>query len=326
MSQAQRPIRPDEDTHKMTSPWALVSLSLSLTVRAQEPGQTDIFQSALGNDPSLIKCLSAASNADGAAVVLGDCSSANAQWTVPKGAGNAGTLQIFGDKCLDVTNGVTTNGNKLQIWTCATANTNQLFVPNGNGGTVQWSGTSKCLDATNGVLADGTPIQIWDCDSTNRNQQWFPKAESTPKSFTIAPKSATSLCVAASSAALNASVILSPCTSDGGSAGFALQHWQDPSAIGQLMIPTPTQQLCVAPMGSTAASGTKLVLQVCDANNAAQHWGHQTGNIVNALTAHDCLDLTDGKAVAGTQLQIWGCGFFGGVDNTNQDWIETDAF
>lgn len=49
-------------------------------------------------DPSLIKCLSAASNADGAAVVLGDCTSANAQWTVPKGAGNAGTLQIFGDK------------------------------------------------------------------------------------------------------------------------------------------------------------------------------------------------------------------------------------
>jgi hypothetical protein len=49
-------------------------------------------------DPSLNKCLSAASNADGAAVVLGDCASANAQWTVPKGAGNAGTLQIFGNK------------------------------------------------------------------------------------------------------------------------------------------------------------------------------------------------------------------------------------
>jgi hypothetical protein len=194
-------------------------------------------------------------------------------------------------------------------------------------------------------------IQIWDCDSTNRNQQWFPDPESHPKScvpclpfssfsyphlifthhpsspsFTIAPKSAASLCIAASSAALNASIILSPCTSDGGSAGFALQHWQDPTAIGQLMIPTPTQQLCVAPMGSTPASGTKLVLQVCDAQNAAQHWGHETGNIVNALTEHDCLDLTDGKAVAGTQLQIWGCGFFGGVDNTNQDWIEIDAF
>ncbi|KAJ7204169.1 hypothetical protein GGX14DRAFT_310107, partial [Mycena pura] len=72
--------------------------------------------------------------------------------------------------------------------------------------------------------------------------------------------------------------------------------------------------------GSTPASGTKLVLQACDAASAAQHWGHQTGNIVNALTAHDCLDLTDGKAVAGTQLQIFGCGFFAGVDNTNQDW------
>ncbi|KAJ6448145.1 ricin B lectin domain-containing protein [Mycena sanguinolenta] len=320
-----------------------VLVSLSLTVRAQEPGQTDTFASALGNDPSLVKCLSAASNADGAAVVLGDCTSANAQWTVPEGANNAGTLQIFGDKCLDVTNGATINGNKLQIWTCATANTNQLFVPNGYGGTIQWSGTNKCLDTTDGVLADGTPvrplpcflrtasepdpqIQIWDCDSTNRNQQWIPDAESHPKSFTITPKSATSLCVAASSAAVNASVILSPCTSNGGSAGFALQHWQDPTAIGQLMIPTPTQQLCVAPMGSTAASGTKLVLQVCDPQSAAQRWGHQTGNIVNALTEHDCLDLTDGNAVAGTQLQIWGCGFFGGVDNTNQDWIETDAF
>jgi hypothetical protein len=49
-------------------------------------------------DPNVIKCLSATSNADGAAVVLGDCTSANAQWTVPKGAGNAGTLQIFGNK------------------------------------------------------------------------------------------------------------------------------------------------------------------------------------------------------------------------------------
>ncbi|KAJ6560391.1 ricin B lectin domain-containing protein [Mycena capillaripes] len=215
-------------------------------------------------DPSLVKCLSAVGNADGTAVVLSNCTSVNPQWTVPKGGGNAGTLQIFGNKCLDVTNGATTNGNKLQIWTCATANTNQLFVPNGFDGTVQWSGTSKCLDATDGVLADGTPIQIWDCDSNNRNQQWFPKAESKPKSFTIAPKSATSLCVAASSAVLNASVILSPCTSDGGSTGFALQHWQDPSAAGQLMIPTPTQQLCVAPIGSTFTDGTKLVLQVCD--------------------------------------------------------------
>ena len=97
---------------------------LSLTVVQSRPGQTDTFTSALGNgalratghshpftrayahspDPSLVKCLFAASNADGAAVVLGNCSSANARWswrrrwTVPKGAGNASTLQIFGDK------------------------------------------------------------------------------------------------------------------------------------------------------------------------------------------------------------------------------------
>jgi hypothetical protein len=106
----------------------------------------------------------------------------------------------------------------LGIWTMCSSGPDQLFVPNGISGTIQWSSTSKvrwrgrfmsvylscrldaqCLDTTDGVLADGTPvrplpcfpraasdpdpqIQLWDCDSTNRNQQWFPQAESHPKS------------------------------------------------------------------------------------------------------------------------------------------------
>lgn len=378
-------------------------------------------------DPSLIKCLSAASNADGAAVVLGDCASANAQWTVPKGAGNAGTLQIFGDKvCFLVPH---RDKTKAHLWysastlrmappptgtssrsgpappqtlvrsllgVCAICSPgpDQLFVPhgivasNGNGGTVQWSGTNKVrwrgllrLFASHADLAGSASIRPTVFSPTARpcvRSLAFPAPHltrihryksgtatrptaissgppracrfrncaspalffllllphlflfthhSSSPSFTIAPKSATSLCVAASSAVLNASVVLAPCTSNSGSAAFPLQHWQDPSAVGHLMILSPTLgQLCAAPLGSTAASGTKLVLQVCDAQSNAQRWGHHTGNIVSALTAHDCLDLTDGKAVAGTPLQIWGCGFFGGVDNTNQDWVVSDTF
>lgn len=34
---------------------------------------------------------------------------------------------IFGNKCLDVTNGLTVDGTKLQIWTCTSGNTNQQF-------------------------------------------------------------------------------------------------------------------------------------------------------------------------------------------------------
>jgi hypothetical protein len=40
---------------------------------------------------------------------------------------SGGSLQIFGNKCLDVTNGSTQNGNTMHIWTCVTGNANQQF-------------------------------------------------------------------------------------------------------------------------------------------------------------------------------------------------------
>ncbi|KAF8168990.1 ricin B lectin domain-containing protein [Mycena galopus ATCC 62051] len=63
--------------------------------------------------------------------------------------------------CLDVTNGSTNNGNPLQIWTCATGNTNQMWTISGSA--IQWSGHSSCLDLTNGVVTDGNVVQIWAC-------------------------------------------------------------------------------------------------------------------------------------------------------------------
>jgi peptidoglycan/xylan/chitin deacetylase (PgdA/CDA1 family) len=115
---------------------------------------------------SAAKCLSAASNADGAAVEIEDCVSGSKSqgWTI-----SGSNLQIFGNKCLDVTNGATADGTLLQIWTCATGNTNQMWTVSGN--TIQWSGHSLCLDLTNGVSTDGNVMQIWDCTG-GPNQQW----------------------------------------------------------------------------------------------------------------------------------------------------------
>ncbi|KAF7366296.1 Glucooligosaccharide oxidase [Mycena sanguinolenta] len=114
------------------------------------------------------KCLTAASNTDGAAVEIEDCvsgGSTSQNWTITEG-----TLQLFGTKCLDVTNGVTTNGNKMQIWTCATGNTNQMWTVSEN--TIQWTGHSICLDLTNGVTTNGNVMQIWTCTG-GINQQWI---------------------------------------------------------------------------------------------------------------------------------------------------------
>ncbi|KAJ7334733.1 ricin B lectin domain-containing protein [Mycena albidolilacea] len=125
-------------------------------------------------------CVGAASNADGAAVVLLGCGISNAGPNFPNGNYNwtapfaplTGTIKTFDNKCLDVPNGNNANGQKLQIWTCADGNTNQQFTIHANPNTIEWKGTGKCLDLTNGNSTIGNPIQLWDCNGANINQEW----------------------------------------------------------------------------------------------------------------------------------------------------------
>ena len=69
------------------------------------------------------KCLTASSNSDGAAVTLQGCTGAAAQKWIFTGT----TVTVFGNKCLDVTDGKNSDGTKLQIWTCSTNNANQQW-------------------------------------------------------------------------------------------------------------------------------------------------------------------------------------------------------
>ncbi|KAJ7807005.1 hypothetical protein B0H14DRAFT_1541548 [Mycena olivaceomarginata] len=83
------------------------------------------------------KCLSVASNTDGAAVEIEDCvagGSTSQGWTI-----SGSNLKIFGTKCLDVSNGATADGTKLQIWTCAAGNTNQMWTLFGEHDSVEWA-------------------------------------------------------------------------------------------------------------------------------------------------------------------------------------------
>ncbi|KAJ7133277.1 ricin B lectin domain-containing protein [Mycena epipterygia] len=125
-------------------------------------------------------CVGAANNADGAAVVLLGCGIGNAgplfpngnfNWTAPF-APLTGQVVTFGNKCLDVPNGNNVNGVKLQIWTCAAGNTNQMFTIHRQ--QIEWKGTGKCLDLTDGNSTIGNAIQLWDCavPDNNRNQDW----------------------------------------------------------------------------------------------------------------------------------------------------------
>ncbi|KAF8962322.1 ricin B lectin domain-containing protein [Flammula alnicola] len=127
-------------------------------------------------------CMAADSSENGSPVFITSCSDTTALkvWTVPQiGHGNSGSYKLaFGPggspplKCLDLTNGNTTPGTKLQLWDCDPANINQDWIPTG---TIRWEGTGlaipMCVDLTDGITTRGNPLQIWNCTG-NSNQIW----------------------------------------------------------------------------------------------------------------------------------------------------------
>lgn len=103
------------------------------------------------------KCLTAASNTDGAQVTLQTCTGAASQ----KWVFNGGTVRVFGGKCLDVSDGLNVDGTKLQIWGCGPDNNaNQKWYYNKWDNVLEWEGKGKCIDVTDGSDADGTRVCI----------------------------------------------------------------------------------------------------------------------------------------------------------------------
>ncbi|GAA2692632.1 SMP-30/gluconolactonase/LRE family protein [Actinoplanes palleronii] len=138
-----------------------------------------------------------------------------------------GPVTGIGGKCLDVTDGRSANGVRIQLWACnsgaaqrwtvgddgtvaalgrcldvaAGATTDgaavQLYDCNGSGaqrwtasaGHLVNAGSGKCLDAAGRSSANGTVVQIWTC-GTGTNQQWtLPAAPSTPPTSGPCPSS-----------------------------------------------------------------------------------------------------------------------------------------
>jgi glucosylceramidase len=123
--------------------------------------------------------------------------------------GHSGTITGYGDKCVDVAGGSSTNGSAVQLYDCngtsaqswtasgstlqalgkcldvasaGTANGTQAQLYDCNGTAAQqWTrgannslvnvGSGKCLDATGNSSANGTRLQIWSCTGA-ANQQW----------------------------------------------------------------------------------------------------------------------------------------------------------
>ncbi|KAJ6510899.1 hypothetical protein C8R45DRAFT_1162104 [Mycena sanguinolenta] len=80
-------------------------------------------------------------------------------------------IQIFGNKCIEVKDGVNADGTNLQIATCLEGDENQqwIFIDS----TLQWHGTNKCIYLPDDNLVDGNLLEISACGSNNPEKKWI---------------------------------------------------------------------------------------------------------------------------------------------------------
>ncbi|HEX5495306.1 MAG TPA: lectin [Mycobacteriales bacterium] len=77
-------------------------------------------------------------------------------------------------RCIDVPNGITTNGTQLQLFDCLGNSAQRWTYTSGR----QLMVLGKCLDASGRGTTNGTPVIIWDCNGQT-NQQWNLNANGT---------------------------------------------------------------------------------------------------------------------------------------------------
>jgi len=285
---------------------------------------------ASGSDFGTGNCWTAASNTDGATVTLQQCvlGSANQAWTFSAGSpfsegtngqGGIGTVKIFGNKCLDVTNGVDASGTKLQIFGCSTGNKNQMWqLTTGSNGiqTVQWANSTRCADLTGGSQSAGTPIQIWSCVG-NTNQQWVgiftgttpPSLPQTALRFHsgIQNDVARQLSFLATDDQDNLPVLMEFTDTAGFGVDWVFEGGSLKSFDGAQ---------CLDVTSGVDADGTLLQVFSCTQGNTNQQWTFNSNFSIQWTGHNKCIDLTNGNNNPGTQLQIFSC--FQG--NTNQQW------
>ncbi|KAF7294645.1 hypothetical protein MIND_01001200 [Mycena indigotica] len=258
------------------------------------------------------KCLAATSNSDGAPVTIQDCTtSASQSWTIT----GTGTLSIYGDKCLDVVDGRTASGTRLQLWTCASGNGNQQFTLSGQ--TIQWTGHSSCVDVTDGVLTNGNRMQIWECAAGNRNQQFTRTTgpgsgnnDPTPK--TIRPNKSSTTCLTAVANNDGAAVVVRPCT-NGAAPG---QIW---TQNGATIVVHGNKCLDVTDFNDS--NGAKMQIWSCTPGqgNGAQQFTVTPEKTIRWNGHNRCVDLTEGRTTTDNRIQSWECSS-PSAPNPNQIW------
>lgn len=207
-------------------------------------------------------------------------------WTVKPGSGTGPTGPVRLDAngmCLDDTENKSTNGNKVQIWTCnGGAAQNWTYAEDG---TLRIHG--KCLDDTGFGTKAGTKLQLWSC-LNHTNQMW------TAVNAAELENTLSGLCLSAPSADIRsgAQVELDDCQEGSGA-------WTLPA--GEIMSGLPGK--CITDSGGSTANGTKIVLEPCS-DSSSQRWTVEPDDTIRIFGK--CLALAAPDSGSGAVL--WSCG------------------
>lgn len=113
-----------------------------------------------------------ASDANGSILQLWGCNGSKAQLFARKGQ----ALQVMGHLCLEMKEGQSYSGGKVQLSECQEGAPNQAWESHGR--QLRLKGSKVCLDVVNGLMNQGAALQVWACDAHNENQLFVAQAQS----------------------------------------------------------------------------------------------------------------------------------------------------
>jgi hypothetical protein len=207
------------------------------------------------------------------------------------GAAGALTSGVTG-KCVDDTASGTTDGNKIQLYSCNGTKA-QVWTMQADG-TVRVLG--KCLDNKNGAATNGNPIQLWTCIPGDANQQWQPGSGQS----LVNPSTHMCLDDPGSTTTNGTQLDLYTCNSG------ANQQWRVPygglNIAGQFK--SGIAGKCLDDLHGAATNGNVIDIYTCN-SGTAQIWTVQPDGTLRAEGM--CLDNRGGAATNGNPIQLWTC-------------------
>ncbi|GHI41675.1 RICIN domain-containing protein [Streptomyces violascens] len=246
-----------------------------------------------------------------------------ASLTAPDARGPV-TVTSSANTCIDTDNGQTTDGTRVQIYTCNETAAQQLELRDDNTLRVQ----GKCVETVNSGTANGTLLQLMTCKGT-ANQQWQARADGSYLN------ASAQRCIDRNNNSLanKTQLQLWDCKS------IDAQTWTTPS-LGTAALPAPAplpdnkktptlpeggllhntnSRSCLEINNSSKDDGAPAQQWACNGQAGAQWQFHPTATagvyeIVNANSGK-CLEISNSDTANGAHAQQWSC-----VHNAAQQW------